>query len=334
MILMLPYVVMGQLSRGDSLLLNERTMDRPLVTHQGQLRFSTGYNYSIFNAVFDADGEKTQLSETGEASVLHNVYFGLEFGVLEFFQLSARLSHNTQSFRSLPLAIAGGPTFYQIFTVDERKGLEDLELGADLRIPFLPREIDVILYGGMTMPTAPHEPDQPEHTIGGNTTVNLNYRSKWGRGVSTSTLGGILKYRLTDLAFTVQFDVNFPMEEGENIDWLFREVNGGFEYEQRSYAYDLPERYMFTGQIEYQLYPWLNIFGEGSYASSLGGWTEITGKRVANPEEIYIRFSPGAEILATGRFWLRQQLDFPISGQSVFSTFRIQTRLSYNLFAF
>ena len=323
----------------DSILVNERTMDRPVIVHDRQLRITGGYGFSTFTKRFDEDGEKINLSSEGRTNILHRMSIDLRYGFREMLQLNLALNYTSNNQRQRPInLITGSETPIELTQVNRFNGLEDIFLGLDFLVPWQNKKIDLALSGGLTLPTAANEPDRPSHTFedsGDLVSINYVFNENRGLGVIQASLGGLFKYRFEDFALTAGFRYGFPIDESSSIQWSHRlTTNNEFEYQSSGYDFSPSDNYNALIQAEYQLYPWINLFTDIEQFGTNGGWSERSGLRVAFPEQRLTTISPGAEILLTHKVWIRQRITLAVEGENVFSPFIVQTTFLYNFFPF
>jgi hypothetical protein len=332
--------IIAQMSRGDSILTNENAIQRPLTLHKNQFRVGLGYDFYIYNSLYDVDGNKEKLSDLGIAVGQTEIPIYLNYGILDFFDISAGFKYASQIYRGLPIAIA---TSYDIpVSVNEyryRKGFTDIEVKLNGRVPFKTRKFDLLFMAGIDLPMAGNEPSKPEHTI--RTTViidtihniNYNYYDTWGNGTTMYQAGIGFKYRIGRGALNIFSQYKVPSGISESKIWYHRLIDmSWFEYRSEKYKYQLDEILELRIRGEFLLFPWFDITLDIDYFTAGGGWSEVSGKRVGDYDRNELLFVPGYEILATPRFWIRQRITLPISGANTLTSSRIETRLIYNLF--
>jgi len=331
-----PISLLAQLGR-DSLLVNERSIDRPIIVHDKQLRITGAYNFATLTSRFDENGDKIELSTDGKANILQNLQLDIKYGFLDILQLNVILNHVTNIQREQPINIITAP-LVDITETSRLNGLEDVFVGVDFLVPWQTRKIDLVFSGGVTLPTANHEPDQPSHTFddtNGFVDIDYVFNENRGLGVIKTFVGTQFKYRLDNFAFSAFFRYGFPIEESESLIWDHRVTSANdFQYQSRPFSISPSDSYTGLIEVEYQLYPWIDLFLDIEQRGTVGGWTEETGNRIALPEERLTFINPGVEILLTTKFWLRQRVVFAISGESALSPFSVQTALIYNFFPF
>lgn len=323
----------------DSLLMKERSIDRAITLHRGQFRIEGGYGFSAITKRFDDEGETIKLSDEGISYVRHAWALDFRYGILENLTLNIASGYKRQSQRIQEVIITDANFgITRVFEIQKKNGLEDLLVALSARAPFTPKTLDLVVTGGIYIPTGKDEASEPEHTVtddgAGFRDITYRYNSTWGSGTLVTTFGGLLKYRSPYYAFTAAMMYNFPLGESEEVNWQHQLVNNDFEYEGERYAYQLPGLINFSVEIERQLAPWFDLSVLFYGKKSSGGWDEIDGERLSRPEVSMFSFSPGYEILVTPKIWLRQRFSFPIMGKNEEAPFSISTSLVYNFFPF
>ncbi|MEN8249330.1 MAG: hypothetical protein ABFS32_10400 [Bacteroidota bacterium] len=335
---LLPMFGLAQINR-DSLFNAERTMDRRYALYKGQIRVEGTYGFSIFKSEFDESGNKEPLSDRGISSNMHTLGVNVRVGIIDYLDFEARFKHKKQNYRGEPVYIIGAPAPpLQLYTDVVTTGLEDIYLGLNGIIPLSTRNLDVGGSAGVYLPLAESTAYQPEHSLSSDEwgdIVSYYFENPWGYGVLSYYYKGFLKYRFTDFAIFGSFESRVPLGVSENLAWSSRlNDNDVFVYESTKYEHQVPQKILINLQAEYQLYDWVNVFFGYSRYMSQGGWSEESGNKIAIPEEKLNLLSPGYEILVSSKLWLRQSVLLPLSGESAYSPFRIQTTFYYNLFAF
>ena len=325
----------------DSILINERSIDRPLTLHKGQLRITGGYSLGIITKRFDDSGDVIRLSDEGLSSVRHTMLLELKYGVLDFIELQALLPYQSQTEREQSSFIFGSPDVYTN-ELREYNGMEDIFVGLNGRVPLKTKKIDIALLTGISLPTAKREPDKPTHEafredINGFEVLNVDYHYNYnqGNGVPVIQLGGWFKYRMPNMAFSAQVIHRHGLETGESYDWISQlDDDDNFEYQKDPYTFQLPDRLNGFVEVEYQPRPWLNLIATVSAFTATKGWIEEDGAKTAVPDATLISCSPGLEILITPKLWLRQRVQIPVAGENHESALTFFTTISYNFFPF
>ncbi len=333
-------LVFGQLTRGDSILSHENAIQRPLNLHKNQIRAGIGYDFYVYNSAYDLDGNKQKLSDQGIAVGRTEVPVSLQYGILEFLELSVGFQYNSQVYRALPVVVASSYdrlTFINEYTY--RRGVSDVALMLLGRVPLKTRKFDLLVMAGADMPIAGTEPATPDHSVQSTviidsvTEIKQNFYETWGSGTMVYHLGGGFKFRFTRGAINFFGRYDIPSGISESIKWSHRLIDlSRFEYTFESYQYQLDEVLEFRFRGEFLLFPWFDITMDLDYFRASGGWSEITGKRAGNYDSSEVLFAPGYEILATPRLWIRQRMTLPLSGNNMLASTSFETRLIYNLF--
>lgn len=323
----------------DSVLVNERSMDRPVIVHDRQLRITGGYGFSTFNKRFDQEGEKINLSDEGSTNILHRLSLDLKYGFRDYLQFNLAINYASNNQRQRPInLISGVDTPIELTQINRFNGLEDLFVGVDFLVPWKNKKIDLAFSGGVFLPTASSEPDRPTHTFedsGDLISIDYTFNENRGLGVLKASLGSTFKYRLENFAFTAAFRYGFPLDESSNRQWSHRlNLNNEFEYRSNEFDWSPSDDYNAFIEVEYQLYPWIDLFLDIEQFGTSGGWSEQSGARLALPEQRLTSISPGVEILLTHKVWIRQKLTLAVEGENAFSPFTVQTTFLYNFFPF
>ena len=335
-ILLLPVFSWAQEDR-KSIFNAERTMDRRYSLYKGQFRLTGNYGLGIFKNSFDANGNKSLLSDRGISQNQHDFLIHLRYGIIDYLDFQVEASHGIRNYRGEPLYLVAPPeNSIQVYTNTLTKGLRDIYLGLNGRLPIPSKKIDIGLSGGLFLPTANSQPDQPSHSTSSDELgdiITYQYSENWGYGVNSFYYQAHLKFRFTRLAISGDFASRMPLGESESLTWSSRIADdGSFSYSSATYLKQVPQTVAFKAMLEYQLFDWVNIHLSLNNRRAVRGWSEESGERIATPEEKQTWLSPGYEVLVSTKLWLRQQLYFPLNGENTFSQFRISTTLYYNLF--
>ncbi|MEX1240711.1 MAG: hypothetical protein WEB30_13380 [Cyclobacteriaceae bacterium] len=338
-------LLMAQTFSGDSILANERSIDRPITLHARQARITGGYGLSIISRRYNTEGEVVKLRDEGLSSIRHRFTLDLKYGINDFIQLNASIASSSNVVREQTryiFPIEPEPVVMHDVT-KEYSGLEDLYVGVDLRAPINTRKVDISLTLGATLPVASYEPKEPEHSFevqqeAGMNTNAFTYRYYYplGRGIVIAQLGGMVKYRLPKWAFSARVDYQHGLKDGKSYEWIHQlDNNSEFEYRQDPFTYRLPDSFSYFAEAEYQPLPWFDIFLNVSGFNASRGWTSPQEDlKVALPDQSGIFLNPGFEIIITPRLWFRERITFALSGKSHEAPFGFQTTLLYNFFPF
>jgi hypothetical protein len=344
-VLFFPGLLNAQTLSHDSIMANERSIDRPITLHARQIRISAGYGLSIIAKRFDAEGESINLRDEGLASIRHRFVFDLKYGINDFIQFTAATAQSNHVVRDQTRYIfppEPDPVVMQDIRT-EYSGFEDLFLGLDLRAPFKTKKVDLAVTLGVNLPVAAFEPKKPEHTYElvdeGEYDMDkftYHYYYPLGKGLAIAQVGGMVKYRTSQWAFSARLDYQHGLKDGESFDWRHQlDSNEEFEYRRDPFTYRLPDSFLYSAEAEYQPLPWFDIFMNLSGYNSSRGWSSAQeGLKVAMPDQSFFVVSPGFEIIVTPKLWLREKINFSIAGKSYEAPFGFQTSLIYNFFLF
>jgi len=312
---------------------------RPLTLYRGQFQANAGYKFAVRSHSFDNNGDVIDLKENGNSSVLHYYYLDLKYGLFNFIELGAEVDYLKRGIRKESITYmesTGDITFNEL---SEYKGMGDLFLYTSLRLPFEYKWFDFRLSGGMFIPTAKFEPEEPTHTITDmidlyNYTINYHFNNRNGFGVPLYRISAEAKISFSKFTFETGFNFRDPLKEGTNIRWDQTLANGSFSYTNRPYQY-LPDRtIMFNASIHYQAAGWFNIYLNGSYLGTSGGWTDFWDLKYSNPEIHLLTIEPGYELQISPSLTLYQIAGISLFGKNSEAPFYLITTLSYNIFPF
>jgi hypothetical protein len=226
-------------------------------------------------------------------------------------------------------------------TLTESKGMGDIFLFTSLRLPIKFRWFDFRVKGGIFVPSAKFETQQPTNNIVTTaiasdtyTTINLHYNYKNGYGVPVylAAVAAKLNYK----KFTAEGEWTFrtPVKEGHNIRWEETMAEKAFSYYDKSYSYLLSNIYTLDASLHYQATGWFNFSMNASFYRTRGGWTEYWGNKYSNPEKRLVNLEPGFELQISPSLTVSQVAGFPLSGKNIDSPFYLFTTLSFNIFPF
>lgn len=338
----LPCAVIAQAIQGDSILAAERSIDRPVTLHARQIRVTGSYELSFIRRQFDASGETIRLRDQDRATTRHRFLLDMRYGFTDFVQATIVAGYSSKVVRERAMYAFHAepdPAVSQDVT-RQYSGLEDVYVGFDFRAPLRTRKLDIAVTLGATLPVAPYEPRLPEHSVetldeNGIDVYQFVYRYRYpaGKGVVVTNLGAIVKYRSASWAVSARIDYRHGLEAGKNYEWRHQLKDGTFEYRQDPFDFRLADANYYSLEWEYQPVRWLDLFAVFSGHTAFGGWTSPDGNtKVSAPYETSWLASPGVEILATPKFWLRQQFNFPVAGKNFEAPFSFRTTLMYNFF--
>ena len=341
----LSHLALAQISPGDSLLVNERAIDRPLTLHAGQLRLTGAYGLTLLSRRYDLYGEAISLADEGVSSTKHRFLFDIKYGVNDFIQVNIAnaYSGNVVRQRTQYIVPMEPDPVVSHDIVTNHAGIEDLYLGVDIRAPLKTRKVDVAVTLGARLPTASFEPSAPEHSFestrrDGDLYHNFTYRYNYtrGQGITVARAGTMIKYRLTKFAFTARVDYEHGLTDGKSFEWRHQlNDDGTFEYRKDPFTYRLPDTFLYFAEIEYQPVPRLVVFAGPYGHTAFRGWTSSEEDlKVAVPYQSSWMISSGAEILINRRLWVRERITFPVAARSYDAPLSFETSVMYNIFPF
>ncbi|MBW6501089.1 MAG: hypothetical protein K0B05_06805 [Bacteroidales bacterium] len=333
----------GQAS-GDSILINERKIDRPLTLHKGQLQFNSAYEISVILKEFDNSSKGLLLSDKGTASVRHKYLIDLNYGILDFLQASVALNYSLRGERSeshrIWVTYAEQPDFY-ITSFDEYKGFDDLYIGTVIKLPLKTSVIEIALSPGFYLPLFSARPEAPEHSIQlpsvGQPVTLITYHNNHtsGKGSKALKIGaGTILRPGKGLSISAGVNYTWPVAVSETVNWIHQLSGSSFIYNAIDYKYLIGNTLDYEVSLAYQAISWFNLSLSWYSESTSSGWTEVTGFRIGNPESKVSIMTINYEIKATGRVWINQSASVALTGKNQLAPFSICLGLSYNLFPF
>ena len=328
----------------DSILINERKIDRPLTLHKDQLQINPAYEISIISKEYDNSNNSIDLANDGTASVLHKYYFELNYGILDFLQASIALNYAKRGERHenqhVYVQLNNEPDF-DITYFDDYKGFEDFYLGTVIKLPLKTKKIEIALSPGIYIPLFSNNPKAPENSISFPsdsqpfTKIIYHNNHKIGNGSKAVIIGASTIVRPgNNFSIAAKLNYSWPISESETINWIHQLNGSAFVYE------DLPYKYLIGNTLDsevdfaYQAISWFNVSLSYYYKKTSSGWSEITGFRIENPESNLSLLSVGYEIKATSKLWINEFMHVPVSGKNQLAPFSIYLGISYNLFPF
>ena len=344
-ILICPWIISSgaaqTLTGKDTIFLKERTLDRPLNVHGGQLRITGGYGINLHNHAFDASGAKINLVKDGLSSLRHQGILDIRYGLSEYLQFSLLYGYSNETIMERTILLYGYPAGIIGSEINESstyKGADDLNVQLDFRIPFRTRKFDLLIQAGSELPTGSTRLYAPENTIGLDATgqvqqIRYNYRYSTGRGVVTPFVGAAWKHRLGSVAYTLFGNFRHSLDPVTVNNWETYLDNGNFISEAVSTTRTLPDEIRIGGEFEMQLSPLFNVSLQAQYRRQSDGWQTSPVGNFALANTSLLQAGVGYELIVTPRLWLRQRLLLPFNGMSVRAGTVLQSSLSYNLFA-
>jgi len=321
----------------DSILLNERKIDRPLTLHKGQLQFNTAYEFSIISQEYDNNNKSINRADMGTASIMHKYSLELNYGLLDFLQITVDLNYTKRGERKETRQLYSPD--YEINYFDDYKGFEDLFIGTVLKLPLKSKKFELALSPGIYVPLFSNRPEAPEHNIslidGDLPIIRIVYYNNHKIATETAAIkiGASSIFRASkDFSVSAKLNYSWPVSESESIIWINQLNGSSFIY------YDIPYRFLIDNTLDYevtlayQAISWFNISLSYFHKNKSSGWSEITGFRIGNPESGLSLLSIGYEIKASRNLWISEFIDIPLGGRNHLGPFSIYLGISYNFF--
>jgi hypothetical protein len=337
--------LLAQSIPGDSVLANERSIDRPVTLHAQQFRISGSYDISVISKRFANNGDAIKLRDDGLSSGRHRFTLDMKYGLTDFIQFTGALAQSSHVIREQTRYIF--PRNPEPAVIQQKvlnySGLEDLFVAVDLRAPLKTPKIDLALTLGAYLPVSSSEPHKPDHSLEyvqkDDSQVNkftYRYHYPLGKGTTVAQLGGMFKYRRAQWAVSARVDYQHALKDVKGFEWRHQlTADNTFEYRKDPFTYRFPDSFSFHTEGEYQPLPWFDTFLNISGYSSSGGWTSPQRDlRVALPDQLMIAVSTGFEILVTSKLWLRERINYTVTGKNYEAPFGVTTSLLYNFFPF
>lgn len=325
--------------KGDSLLLNETTLSRPLNVHRHQLRISGGHLLALTSTQFIGSDKKPE-KETGRTRTFSGIDLDIKYGVTEYLQARFVLNRTAEIITE-PAFFAGfGNQTYINNNSSQKIGWEDPEIWIDYRIPFKGSKTDLVFNLGSSLSVMKSGAVRPSLRIAPSGIVfeegfefqriSVVENLLTGNGVNRLGYGIQVKHRFKKVAINFQGRYYLPLGT-ETVDrWILS--NTGFEYVKESYERQIPDQLTITTGIEAQIRPWLNVSVDGVMYRSRYGWNEKEGKKILVPTSELVQARLSYEIIATKRLWLGQSLNMTLSAMDVYAPVLLTTFVKYNLF--
>lgn len=330
-------ICFAQVTR-DSILANERALDRPLNVHKGQLRVSGFYSYSYLGKRY-SDGSSMQLKPEGLARARHIGQAEIKYGISEYIQFTALLGLQRENIREQQLIIFGYPDLESLTfvnTIHAVSGLNDIAIGLDFRVPFRNRKFDLLFSGAAILPIDNYQQSQPNHSLtesAGLWMINYEFDRPVSRGCVSYRFGGGLKYRLDNFGITLQGHYTLPSKTVTQVEWR-HQLNNQNEFEYQSTEYTLANSNELWSSLilELQASPFVSVQFETNLQKWTGGWTEENGISIQTKDKMALMMGPGFELIITPRLWFRQFVLIPVSGKNIDLGTGFYSALNYNIF--
>jgi hypothetical protein len=343
----LPYAAESQttqLSRDKYILLTTPYNQRPVTLFRGQFQLNGGYKFAVRSQSFSDAGDIIYLKNNGTGSVYHYYFIDIRYGLLNFIEAGAETSFLRRGIRdATTTVISVTTTATEQVTVNkltESKGMGDIFLYTAIRLPIEYRWFDLGIKGGLYVPSAKYETQQPTNEVkasltAANTyTVNLHYNYRNGYGVPVYLLAASSKVNYRRFTASAEWIFRTPMKEGHNIRWEETMTDKAFSYYDKSYAYLLSDTYNIDASLHYQATGWFNFNINASFFRTKGGWTEYWGNKYSNQGKRLINLEPGFELQISPSLTVYQVAGFPLKGKNVDAPFYLFTTISFNMFPF
>jgi hypothetical protein len=332
-------------SRDKFVLLTTPYNQRPLTLYRGQVQANAGYKFAVRAQSFNSEGDLVYLKYNGTGSVYHYYFVEIRYGLTNFIEAGVETNFLRRGIRDeTTTVVSTNLTSSERVTVNkltESKGMGDIFLFTALRLPVEFHWFDFGVKGGLFIPSAKYEAQQPTNNVSStvaasntNTTINLHYNYKNGYGVPVYLISAASKLSYKKFTIEAEWTMRTPMKEGKNIRWEETLMEKVYSYFDKSYNYLLANTYTLDASLHYQPTGWFNISMNGSLFRTKGGWTEYCGKKYKNPETRLVNLEPGVELQISPRLTIYQVAGFPLSGKNNDAPFYLFTTISLNMFPF
>lgn len=319
-------------------LLTEPFNIRPINVHKGQFQFNAGYRMSIRTKYYDSSGEAMGLAEDGSASIQHSYLLSLKYGVLEFFELGAEMNYHKKGIREATENFLSGMDIVTVNTLKEYNGFEDLYLYGSLGLPFDVDIVDFTLKGGISLNTAKHKPDKPDHTYDyfglGSYTFNYHYINNNGTGTPVWKAGADLQLAFNKVTLYTTALFSSPLKEVQSYYWSEFFENGDFIYTSHDYSFLPQESLNIYASLHYQALNWLDLSLALNHFKSTGGWISYNDVKYSVNDLVLDNLELGLEIQVSPLIRLYEVAGFTVGGQNADAPFYIMTSLSFNIIPF
>lgn len=316
---------------------------RQLTLYRGQFTINAGYKFAVRSLSYDENGEKVVRINTGSGSVYHYYFADIRYGLTNFLELGAETNFIRRGMRAetstYTSATITGTSSITVNKLTEMKGLGDILLLATLRPPVEYRWIDFSITGGLFLPSSKYKPEKPTDIVTNVTaadsyTVNYHYNYTNGYGVPVYLMAGTVKAGIKKFTFQADLTFKTPKKEGTSIRWEENLANQKFSYNDKSYKYLLSNSWMINCSLHFQATGWFDLFLEGSWLKTIGGWTEYWGNKYKNPETRLLTVEPGFELQISPSLTIYQVAGFPLSGKNSDAPFYLFTTVRFSNFIF
>ena len=318
-------------------MLKERTIDRPITLHKGQLRGEAGYALATITKGFDRSGQSYDLKSSGTSFARHHFHLGIRYGILQNLTIEAYTDHKSQTVRREQIVtLSATQGIVEVSEIETRNGFDNLNVMLVGRAPLRSRRIDVIGSAGFGIRLGKDEEQKPDHRYSsdgnGATTLDFRFRKKWGSGTNLLQIGTQVKYRWPTIAFTGGLHYVLPLATATYVQWEYQLMNQVFQYKNEDCLRQNPSMVRCGAELEYQIAPWFDLSLLLMSESLSHGWIEARGQRYKVSPSYLLTLGPGYEIIVTPKVWLRQRINFSLFGESGEAPFAIYTSLVFNEF--
>ncbi len=335
---------LGMAQSGYELLQSERTIDRPLNVHAGQIRIIGGYDVAISRSEF-VGSNRIELIDQGLANIGHEYRMGIKYGIIEYLEFELLIRYSNTITREAEQIIFSDIN-YKIIDAEEQKGFWDPYFGLNFRVPQISNlsdnRTDLIFSAGMALPTAAAGPQQPKYNLentpdptffSGNVQVlqRIN-QSANGIGAAALNYGVKAKHRMNDLALSLFYNYSLPLNESTHTGYIPDLVNGSFSYEEYDFEEQNPDLTFLMATVEYQAFSFANFAAGFVHQSQKNGWSLESNRKLSIPDARLFSALLNYEVIVTPKLWISQVASFPVMGQNQRAPFMIQTNLRYNFF--
>jgi hypothetical protein len=329
----------GQAQIGDSLLLNETKLTRPINLHNRQFRFSGDYGLALTSVQYE-ETKKRPSKETGRTRTYAEFNFDFRYGISEYWQVRVNLMRTVEIVTEPAFLDAFGDDFYLINYSSEKIGWKDPELWFDYRLPFTGRRTDIILSAGATISIMKNGSEKPRLRIQPSGIVfdeDISFEQlstvekiNSGEGTNYFNYGLQFKQRFKYWAFNFQSVYYLPTQNTQASRWMLTDT--GFDYVEERFNRQVPDQLFVNTGIEFQLKPWLNIAGDLIWYRSRNGWNEIQDQKLLVPVSKLIQLGITYEIMASKRLWIGQAINITTKAENIYAPLLLTSYLKYNLF--
>ncbi len=319
----------------DSLLVNLRNMDWPLVNFKNQWQAELLFNIGAGLTAFDNEGRKYSLDDFGETYTRFDYGFSLSYGFTDYLEFSMNIFGQNIASRKESQVLFSALGVQNVSYLYETQGLEDLQISARLKYPFTLEKYDIVVGAGIWLPLMGYGEQEPRHSTEAQTDfeqVTYSYLTAPGSGTAGVFFTGGGKYRWSDMAVEIMYTQGMPVGDGSTSQWLHQYQNNSFEYEENKYPTHFPSFIQSYAKIELQVNKFFSTYLGYSYEARFAGWKQIGTKKVATKDEISNRLLFGGNLIASTRIWYQQEFGYVVSGRNINQPILLRAKLIFNIF--